>query len=632
MNQPDDPERRHDRPVLLGAWGIGKYAQQVSELFCAWPVQPPEFTLPPMTAQQAGVVDLQPILYAPRIIMDERQFEVLTSNGVLAVRLGIADKTRRLLVALERAGELRMVNYAAIAVRLAPRLVAEAESIFDQRCLGAPATESRRRWLDYLTSPGGGFPRGISVEKDALVAELAVDHFMKDLTPEDIAAFGRRWRGKMQADLLCAHDVFDVVTMLHIAESLGADIHDWAMYGPFYELVLARRAAGVARESTTIVPMPAAMPEYEAILRLRDVVQDRERSRPGEHVLIGRSFFSTRTTQYSAWSEDPVSTALPTSKQRVLTPEEALRQIANLTSQVARASATAPFITMPKVAMHVGIVTVKEEEFQAVLNRFAHAGGMPHRGTYRDYELAEVDTAHGSCRVAITRCLLQGNVQALTTVANMIDDLRPDYVLVVGIAGGVPTVDFTLGDVIVSSFIHDLTLEDTGTGKPRFNATGGPLHVDAARIASRLPAILDVKVPWSVGIATARPPYDGQPTTDNAFWNKRLHDVFLHHVAGKRATPIVRAARIASSDRLIKDPELILIWQSVIKDIAAVEMESAGMYAVCHQRGIPCLAIRGISDIVGWQRDERWTLYACDTAATCARILVGAGVFSDPDG
>jgi nucleoside phosphorylase len=212
----------------------------------------------------------------------------------------------------------------------------------------------------------------------------------------------------------------------------------------------------------------------------------------------------------------------------------------------------------------------------------------------------------------------------------MVDDLSPDYVLVVGIAGGVPTVDFTLGDVIVSSFIHDLTLEDTGIGKPRFNATGGPLHVDASRIASRLPAILGVREPWSSAIATARPPYDGQPTTDHAFWNKRLHEAFQHHVAAKRTTPVVRAARIASSDRLIKDPELILIWQSVIKDIAAVEMESAGMYAVCHQRGVPCLAIRGISDIVGWQRDERWTLYACDTAATCARSLVGAGVFSDP--
>jgi len=620
--------RPHHRAVVLGAWGIGKHAQQTSELFHRLPVEPLAFTLPPMTAQQAGLVDLQPIIYAPRIFMDERQFEVLTANGNLARALGVADKTRHLLVALERAGDLRTVDYMAIATRHAPQVVADAESILGQRCLGAPATESRRRWLDYLTSLGGEFPRGAGAEKDALVTQLATGHFMKDLDRDHVTTLGPRWEGKMQADLLCAHDLFDVLTMLHIAESLGASIHDWTMYGPLYELVLARQAAGGARESTAIVPMPAATSNHEAILQLRDVVQAGPRSWPTEPAMIGRTFFGTQSTRHAAWSEDPARPARPGADHGVLTPEEVARQIAHLASQFGNMVAPAGRTAKSRPTTHVGLITVKEEEFSAVLNRFVPDPGLHHRGRHRDYEVAEVETTHGPCRVGITRCLLQGTAHAQATAADMIDDLDPDYLVVVGIAGGVPTVDFTLGDVIVSSFIHDLTLEDTGTGHPSFNATGGPLHGDAARIASRLPAILRSIEPWSTSIEAARPPYEGRPTTDNARWNERLDEVFRHHVASNRSTPIVRAARIASSDRLIKDPDLILTWQSVIKDIAAVEMESAGMYTVCQQRGVPCLAIRGISDIVGWRRNERWTLYACEAAAVCMRSLVGAGVFS----
>jgi nucleoside phosphorylase len=596
--------------------GIGKHAQQTSELFRDWPLELAAFTLPPMTAQQAGLIDLQPIIYAPRIFMDERQFEILT------------DKTRHLLFALERSGELQPVDYAAIAARHAPEVVAEAEAILGDRCLGAPATESRRRWLDYLTSPGGEFPPGAGAEKEALVAQLATGQLLKDLGRDDVAALGSRWKGKMEADLLCAHDLFDVLTMLHIGESLGARIHDWAMYGPLYELVLARQAAGGARESTEIVPMPASDSEHATILRLRDAVQDGTRSWPAApRCSAGASSVrGTRDTRRGRRiprvRSGPAPTPVRSPPRRLLTSSPP----PGVADREHDGAGGRTVVSRPHT--HVGLITIKKEEFAAVLDRFAPDPGLRHRGRHRDYEVAEVDAEHGSCRVAITRCLLQGNTQALATAADLIDDLAPDYLIVVGIAGGVPTVDFTLGDVLVSSFIHDLTLEDTSTGQPRYNAAGGPLHAEAARIVAMLPSILRSSEPWSAAVEAVRPPYEGRPTTDNPRWNERIDAAFRHHAASKRSTPLVRAARIASSDRLIKDPDLILTWQSVIKDLVAVEMESAGVYTVCQQRGVPCLAIRGISDIVGWRRDERWTLYACETAAACTRGLVGSGVFS----
>jgi len=89
----------------------------------------------------------------------------------------------------------------------------------------------------------------------------------------------------------------------------------------------------------------------------------------------------------------------------------------------------------------------------------------------------------------------------------------------------------------------------------------------------------------------------------------------------------VTARAIASSDRLVKDPAIIQQWRTVLKSVVAVEMEAAGAYVPCQRRNVPVLAIRGISDIIGWQRDEKWTLYACHTAAACTRMLITTGAF-----
>lgn len=272
----------------------------------------------------------------------------------------------------------------------------------------------------------------------------------------------------------------------------------------------------------------------------------------------------------------------------------------------------------------VGIITIKEEEFAAVLDHFAPSGGFFRRGKRRDYETAVVDTPSGPCNVAITRCLNQGTGQAQVAATDMLDDLNAAYIIVVGIAGGIPTQDFTLGDVIVSTFIHDLTLEDTGTDTPRFSATGGPLHAEASRVVARLQALS--LGPWEDSVKATRPPYDGSHSTPNKAWNKDIDDAFAFHRVGGRSTPIARGGHLGSSDRLVKDPVLVAAWRSVLKGIVAVEMEVAGVYTVCQPRNTPCFAIRGISDIVGYVRDERWTIYSCDTAAAFARALVGTGV------
>jgi nucleoside phosphorylase len=275
----------------------------------------------------------------------------------------------------------------------------------------------------------------------------------------------------------------------------------------------------------------------------------------------------------------------------------------------------------------VGIITMKEEEFDALLEKLAPTETVA--GANRDYDMAAINTERGVCRVAITRCAQQGNAHAQNTATELLSDLSAPFVLVVGIAGGIPTPDFCLGDVVVSDYIQDLTYEDTGTasGDGRFNALGGPLHPSATRIVERLRAVERGAGPWNEAdkIGVPRPTLAGRHTTNDAQWNADITDALQRHAG--RSAPIATAKKIASSDRLIKDPELLKKWRTVLKGVAAVEMESAGVYIPCQRGGVPVLAIRGISDIVGWKRDEAWTRYACHAAAAYVRMLIDAGVF-----
>ncbi|MCY0989516.1 hypothetical protein OV203_20415 [Nannocystis sp. ILAH1] len=273
----------------------------------------------------------------------------------------------------------------------------------------------------------------------------------------------------------------------------------------------------------------------------------------------------------------------------------------------------------------VGILTMKEEEYDALLDKFAPSGARS--GENRSYDVAEIDTPRGICRVAITRVAKQGNVYAQNAASEMLSDVAPSFVLVVGIGGGVPTPDFCLGDVVISDYIHDLTLEDTGATPEarRFSALGGPLHPKATRIVERLRAIERGAGSWSEpsSIGFDRPRFDGSHTTNDAEWNREINDAFQRN--SERAAPKATAKAVASSDRLVKDPELLQQWRSVLKAVAAVEMESAGVYVLCQRKGVPVIAIRGISDIVGWKRDEAWTIYACHSAAAFTRMLIASG-------
>jgi nucleoside phosphorylase len=275
-----------------------------------------------------------------------------------------------------------------------------------------------------------------------------------------------------------------------------------------------------------------------------------------------------------------------------------------------------------------GILTIREDEFDAVLRSIPERVGVAL--ARRRYRVRRLPLGNDeSYTIAIVRCVEQGNTDALNTARDLLEDVDPQFLLVVGIAGGVPSYEFTLGDVIVSTRVTDFSVEAVLKDHSReYAAGGGSLHPKAAALAADIRAMVSEGelAGWNTRdvIQMDPPPVD---LADANFygdddWQRDTRKQLERHFAGKAARPpVVITGPIASSDRLIKEAETLQIWLKFARHVQAVEMESAGIYKAAHGR-VPFLAIRGISDIVGFKRNPDWTEYACRTAASFMRSFL----------
>jgi predicted ATPase/nucleoside phosphorylase/SpoVK/Ycf46/Vps4 family AAA+-type ATPase len=284
-------------------------------------------------------------------------------------------------------------------------------------------------------------------------------------------------------------------------------------------------------------------------------------------------------------------------------------------------------MSMPPVDF--GILTIREDELEAVLDRFTDK--LETVKGRRHYNLRRVELQGGDAyTVAVLRCIEQGNGEAQAAARDLLEDLDPQWLLVVGIAGGVPAYEFTLGDVVVSTRVLDFSVEALLKDAAReYALAGGPIARDAATLVANLPAMREELAGWNApdAIGMERPPVVLDPARfygDEA-WKADVLAKLTHQFKDKPPRPpLVTAGAIASSDRLVKDAELLAVWRKLARQTLAVEMESAGVYRATQSRGTPFLAIRGLSDVVGYQRDPAWTSYACRTAAAFAYGLLKA--------
>jgi predicted ATPase/nucleoside phosphorylase len=288
-----------------------------------------------------------------------------------------------------------------------------------------------------------------------------------------------------------------------------------------------------------------------------------------------------------------------------------------------------------KGKVDVGIITVREDEFEAVLRRFSDVIGTA--SGRREYNLRRVETLDSDTYVvAVLRCAEQGNTEAQDAARDLMEDLDPQWLLVVGIAGGVPASEFTLGDVVVSTRIVDVSLESVQTeGRREYSINGGPLDRTVTTIVANLRAMESRLVGWNdpEAVGVERPAVDLALNTlsTNLYgdeeWRAKVQSSLEENFAAGPRAPLFTTGPIAASDRLIKDDSVLKTLLQGARHVLAVEMESAGIFRSAHGRKTPFLAIRGISDIVGYKRSTGWTRYACRTAAAFAYGLLRARPF-----
>jgi nucleoside phosphorylase len=277
------------------------------------------------------------------------------------------------------------------------------------------------------------------------------------------------------------------------------------------------------------------------------------------------------------------------------------------------------------------VITIREDEHRAVVTRLADVQPIRLR---RTYALGRVRTTNQkSLSVAVIRIPEQGNGPAQDATRDVIEDLDPNLILVVGIAGAPPSMDFTLGDVTIAVRLADLRVQAL---RPDLLPQ---LEVRGERVPKALADILANLLPhqlgdWS-GPASIGAPRPSVPVDDNHFegpkaFRRKVKTTLerLFHQPNSRTYPIVAIGTVGSSDNLLRDPGVLENWQDASRKIQSIEMEAAGVFEAAARTDAtyPVLVVRGTSDVVGYRREPEWTEYACQTAAAFAIALLRSGL------
>lgn len=286
------------------------------------------------------------------------------------------------------------------------------------------------------------------------------------------------------------------------------------------------------------------------------------------------------------------------------------------------------------------IITILPEEYEAIHKRFApYPYTLPSTG--HTYGISHIQTKEGrDCTVAIARTSRPANDASQQLAHRMINDLNPQMLLVVGIGGGIPDTDFTLGDVIVSSNILNFNVNAVKGDETAYDVTGG-IHPAVSNITANLYLYQSRLVDWSTeaSIGISRPALRLTKrrlarfldnTVDEA-WCEKVEKALLWHFGGEQRgarEPKFLPGTIASSNTLVRSDAILVQWLQDARSIRAVEMEVAGVYQAAQhiRQQYPVMAIRGISDIIGFKRDDHWKLYSCHTAAAFAYAFIAADI------
>lgn len=259
----------------------------------------------------------------------------------------------------------------------------------------------------------------------------------------------------------------------------------------------------------------------------------------------------------------------------------------------------------------VVVITALPEERDAVLSKLGPVEQLPPEA--RDpnvYYVADVTVPSASPRqpgynVILTSLTGMGRVQAALATNDAIRRWQPEYVILVGIAGGFRGVrpELELGDVLVADEIIDYELQ---------------------KIRPEGPEIRDKRPPLSIRLLTAAQNFLGD-------WTSAVTQ--SRPVPGR---PKSLFGPIATGDKVVNDLATIRKLLERFPKLMGVEMEAGGAGSAALRAETNFFMVRGVSDFADGTKNSstitNWRNYACDVAAAYALSLLRSGLLPPPAG
>lgn len=194
-----------------------------------------------------------------------------------------------------------------------------------------------------------------------------------------------------------------------------------------------------------------------------------------------------------------------------------------------------------------------------------------------------------------------GNVTASTITSQLLSELKPKKVLMMGIAAGMRG-KMSLGEVILSE---------------RVVYYEGAAALEAGKLAVR-PEIQRPGLSTQQDLNT----YFATSSLPERLQEKAAALGFVMPSESKSGDVAVRLmvspATIASGELLIRDPEVFAGLKMLHDKVCVAEMEAYGVVDACNKQNVPALVIRGISDYGDSSKDNTFHKVASEAAAIVA--------------
>lgn len=224
--------------------------------------------------------------------------------------------------------------------------------------------------------------------------------------------------------------------------------------------------------------------------------------------------------------------------------------------------------------MKIGIIAAEQEEFEAILN----IAKVEERKEI--YELNFV-----KCKIKDKICILvksgAGKVNAARATQILIDNFKPDYIVNVGVAGGLNPM-LSIGDIVIGETLvqHDFDITAFGHAKGYIPGVGEKIYADDYLVK---------KIEEAIG---------------------NQEEKVYKYEKGVIASGDIFCTAIPMRDKIYAK-----------FNAECVEMEGAAIGQVCSLCNVPFVVIRSISDTPNGENEVTYEKFIKLASERCANIL-----------